>query len=74
MDVFKVVLNTRLMKSIVTKLLKKAIIKKYGCEVDIIINDICFETTKNNKVHLHVDADCEMDRDEFMEVVKDGLK
>ena len=69
MDELKLTLNTRFMRSIVTKLLAKAIYKKIGYRVDIQINEIKAETY-DGKVRLHMDVDAEMNSDDLMNALK----
>lgn len=69
MDELKLALNTRFMRSIVTKLLAKAIYKKIGYRVDIQINEIKAETY-DGKVRLHMDVDAEMNSDDLMNALK----
>lgn len=69
MDELKLTLNTRFMRSIVTKLLAKAIYKKIGYRVDIQINEIKAETY-DGKVRLHMDVDVEMNSDDLMNALK----
>ena len=69
MDELKLTLNTRFMRSIVTKLLAKAIYKKIGYRVDIQINEIKAETY-DGKVRLHMDVDTEMNSDDLMNALK----
>lgn len=69
MDELKLVLNTRFMKNIVTKIIAKAIYKKTGYKIDIQLNEIKVET-KDGKVHLHTDVDAEINTDDLMQIVK----
>ena len=69
MDELKLTLNTRFMRSIVTKLLAKAIYKKIGYRVDIQINEIKAETY-DGKIRLHMDVDAEMNSDDLMNALK----
>ena len=69
MDVLKLNLSTKFMKGIVTKLISKAIYKKLGYKIDILLNEIQIEN-KDGKVYLHVDADAEIESTEFVKIVK----
>lgn len=69
MDELKLVLSTRFMRTLVTKILAKAIYKKTGYRVDIQINKIEADTN-DGKIRVHMDADVEMNGEDF----KDALK
>lgn len=69
MDELKLILSTKFMKGIVTKIIAKAIKKKLGYDIDIQINKIAIEAI-DGKIHLHADVDAEVDKAEFVEIVK----
>lgn len=69
MDELKLKLSTKFMRGIVAKLVSKAISKKFGCKIDIQINEIEV-TTHDGKVYLHVNADAETTNEEFKEILK----
>lgn len=69
MDEMKIKLHTKFMRGIVAKLLSKIIFKNTGCEIDIRLNEIGIETV-DSKIHLHVDADANIDKDEFVNLLK----
>lgn len=69
MDALKLNLSTKFMKGIVTKLIAKAIYKKFGYKVDIQLNEIGIEVT-GGKAYIHVDADAEINNDELVKIVK----
>lgn len=69
MDELKLILSTKFMKNIVTKIIAKAIKKKLGYDIDIQINKIAIEAI-DGKIHLHADVDAEVDKAEFVEIVK----
>lgn len=69
MDELKLVLNTRFMRGLVTKLLSKAIYKKIGCRVDVQINEIKAET-HDGKISIHMDLDAEMNTEDLMDILK----
>lgn len=71
MDELKLMLNTRFMRSIVTKILAKAIYKKTGYHVDIQLNEIKAET-HGGKMKLHVDIDAEMNSEDLVSILKTG--
>ena len=69
MDALKLNLSTKFMKGIVTKLIAKAIYKKFGYKVDIQLNEIGIEVT-GGKAYIHLDADAEINNDELVKIVK----
>jgi hypothetical protein len=71
MDELKMALHTRFMRSIVTKLLSKAIFKKTGYDVNIQINRIEAETY-DGKVSIHMDVDAELSTEDLVKILKSG--
>ena len=69
MDGLKLKLSTRFMKSIITNLISKFLLKKYGYNIDILINEIEIES-ENGKIHIHADVEADVDNDEFLKIVK----
>lgn len=69
MDELKLKLSSNFMRGIVTKIISKAIYKKYGYKVDIQLNDIVIRN-EEGKVHLHADLDAEVKGEEFVHIVK----
>lgn len=69
MDVLKLVVSTKFMRNLITKLLAKAIRKKTGYQIDIQINAIEAETY-DGKVRLRVDANAEMNGEDLMNALK----
>lgn len=69
MDELKLHLRTRWMKSIVTKIISKAVFNKTGCNVDILLNKIEMETI-DGKVYFHADLNAECDSEEFVKILK----
>lgn len=69
MDELKLVLSTKFMRSLITKMLRKAIFKKTGYEVDIQINKIEI-TTHDGKVSFHMDANAELNSEDFVDIIK----
>ena len=69
MDELKLILSSRFMKGIVTKIIAKAIKNKTGYEIDIELNEVAVEVI-DGKVHLHVDAKAEMHGDDLWHIVK----
>ena len=69
MDEMKIKISTKIMKDLITKILKKIIWKKLGYKVDIQLNDLVIKVN-NGKAHLHTDVDLEMNNDELINLIK----
>lgn len=69
MDTLKLNISTKFMKSVITKLISKAIYKKLGYKIDILLNEIQLEN-KDGKIYLHADLDAEINNEEFVKIVK----
>lgn len=69
MDELKLLLNTRFMKNIITKILAKAIYKKTGYQIDIQLNEVKAEV-HDGKVSIHVNADAEMNSEDLIDILK----
>lgn len=69
MDELKLMLNTRFMRNIVTKILSKAIYKKTGYHVDIQLNEVKAET-HDGKISLHMDVDAQMSSEDLVNILK----
>lgn len=67
MDELKI--KSGFMRGIASKLVAKAIHKKFGYKVDIQINDIDVVVT-DGKAHVHLNADGEIDSNEFKKFTK----
>ena len=65
----KLKLSTKFMRGIVTKLISKAIYKKYGYDIDILLNEIEIKN-EDGKVHLHMNVDVEVNNDDFKKIIK----
>lgn len=69
MDEMRVKLSTRFMRNIVSKLIAKAIYKKYGYKVNIQLNELdAFVVDGDATVKLNVEA--RLKSDEFNKIVK----
>lgn len=69
MDELKLILNTKFMRGMVTKIIKKAILKKTGYQVDIDLNEITVEVV-DGKAHLHVNADAAINTNDLLDIIK----
>ena len=69
MDEMRVKLSTRFMRNIVSKLIAKAIYKKYGYKVNIQLNELdAFVVDGDATVKLNVEA--RLKSDEFNKILK----
>ena len=71
MDVLKLVLSTKFMKGIVTKIITKAILKKTGYNIDIQLNKVEVENA-DGKICLHMDVDAAVETEEFVKMLQDS--
>lgn len=69
MDVLKLKLSTKFMRDMVAKLIAKALQKKLGYNIDILLNEIEVKN-EDGKIHIHVNADAEVNNDEFVKIIK----
>lgn len=69
MDELKLKLSTKFMKGIVANLISKALMKKLGYNIDILLNEIDVKA-ENGKVRVHVDVDAELENSEFVKILK----
>lgn len=69
MDELKLSLSTKFMKGIVAKLIARAIRKKVGCDIDILLNNVSLKHD-GGRVYIHVDVDAEMDSKDLTKLTK----
>lgn len=69
MDVLKLKLSTKFMRSTIANLISKALYKKLGYNIDVLLNEIEVKN-ENGKILLHVDVDAEVDNSEFIKILK----
>lgn len=69
MDEMKLKLSTKFMKNIVTTLISKVLIKKFGYDIDVILNEIELKM-EDGKVKIHADVDAQVDNSEFLKIIK----
>ena len=67
MDVLK--LKSSFMRKMVAGLVSKAISKKLGCDIDVLIEEIEVEN-KDGKTHIHVNLHGETDTENIAKIVK----
>ena len=70
MDEMKISLSTKLMRGLLSKLLKKVIRDKTGYSVDVLLNQISLSHADNGKISIHVDMNAEMDEKELIKVTR----
>lgn len=69
MDELKLILGTKFMRGIVTKIIAKAILKKTGYQVDIDLHEIKAAVI-DGKVHLHMHVDAAINTDDLVNIIK----
>lgn len=69
MDELKLILGTKLMRGIVTKIITKAIYKKTKCLVDIELHEITAKVV-DGKVQFHANVGAEMTVDDLIKIIK----
>ena len=55
----EMIINSKLMKGILSKIIRKQLKKKLGCDARIDINSI-YATVIDNTAHIHIDIDGEI--------------
>lgn len=69
MDEMKVKLTTKFMRNIVSKLIAKAIYKKYGYKVNIQLNDLDISVIDGD-TKINTNVEVTLDNKEFMKIIK----
>lgn len=69
MDEMKVKLSTNFMRSIVSKVISRAIYKKYGYRVDIQLNDLDINII-DGETKIATNVEVKLESKEFMKIVK----
>ena len=69
MDELKLRLNSKLMRGIVTKLISKAIFKKYGYKVDIQLDELDVSVI-NGETKIKTSVEVKCNSDEFTKIMK----
>lgn len=67
MDEVRIV--SKFTRSVISKLLKIAVHKKLGYNIDIQLNEVN-ATVTDGKTHVHLDVDAELDKEELMKILK----
>lgn len=69
MDEMKIKLSTPFLRSIFSKVISKMICKKYGCELNIQLNDFIIKYN-DGKARLCLDVETEINKEEFIKILK----
>ena len=69
MDELKIRLNSRFMRSIVSKLITKIIYKKLGYKINIQLNDLDIRVI-DGEAHISTNVEAKVDSNEFMRIMK----
>ena len=69
MDEMKIKLTTKFMRNIVSKLLSVFISKKYGCKVDIQLDDLNIDFV-DGETTISTDVKVKLESKEFVKIVK----
>ena len=69
MDEMKVKLSTKFMRNMVSKLIARAIYKKYGYRVDIQLNDLDISVI-DGETKIATNVELKVDSKDFMNIVK----
>ena len=69
MDEMKVKLSTRFMRNIVSKIIAKAIYKKYGYKVNVQLHELDVSFV-DGETSINTNVEVKLDSKEFMKIVK----
>lgn len=69
MDEMKLKLSTKFMRGIVSKLVSRFIYKKFGCKVNIQLNDLDIRII-DGETSINANVEAKVNSDEFMKVMK----
>ena len=61
-------IQSKFMTGLVSRIVKKVLRTKLGCEVDIQLNE--FRTTVIDKTHVHLDLDADLTKEELNKLLK----
>ena len=67
MDELKI--TSKFMRTMISKLIKMALYKKFGCKIDIQINELN-AVSIDGKTHVHLDIDADLEKDELIKILK----
>ena len=69
LDEMKVKLSTKFMRNIVSKLIAKAIYKKFGYKVNIQLKELDISVV-NGEAKINTNVEVNIDNEEFMKIIK----
>ena len=69
MDEMKVKLSTKFMRNLASKLIARAIYSKYGCKVNIQLNDLDISII-DGETKISTNVDVKLESREFMKIIK----
>lgn len=69
MDEMKVKLSTKFMRNLVSKLIARAIRKKFGCKIDIQLNDLDISVI-DGETEIKTNVEVKLNNEEFMKIIK----
>lgn len=69
LDEMKVNLSTKFMRNVVSKLIAKAIYKKFGYKVDIQLKSLSVNVL-NGEAKINTNVEVNIDNSEFMKIIK----
>lgn len=69
MDYLKLNLGPAFLRSMIARIIGKAIKKKLGCDIDILIKEIQI-TSENGRTSIHLDLDAELSNEELTKLIK----
>lgn len=69
MDEMKIKLSTKFMRGIVSKIISKAILTKFGFKTEIQINEIEIEKV-NDKIHFHASVDADINEKALLKIAR----
>lgn len=70
MDEMKMKLSSKFMRGIVSKLVARFIYKKYGCKVEIHLNDLDISVIDGD-AKIALNAEAKIKSEDFMNIMKD---
>ena len=73
MDEMRLKLSTKFMRSLVSKLISKAIYAKYGCKVNIHINDLDIMVIDGD-TNIDANVSVKLNSEEFNKIIKSAIK
>ena len=68
MDVLKLRLSTRFMRNLVSKLIAKAVYKKYGCKINIQLNELDIRVI-DGETQIKTNLEVKLNNEEFMKIM-----